>query len=107
MNRRAAFSSLRGAISTTLLRLLRKLRRARVRRSASARRRKQRHRLLRDGLLRGACHRAALCADPLARNDDVAPAPTYFIRRFAVAAEASTTLSTSSRQLKISAASTG
>jgi hypothetical protein len=22
------------------------------------------------GLLRGACHRAALCADPLARNDD-------------------------------------
>ncbi len=23
----------------------------------------------RDGLLRGACHRAALCADPLARND--------------------------------------
>jgi len=23
-----------------------------------------------DGLLRGACHRAALCADPLARNDD-------------------------------------
>jgi hypothetical protein len=23
------------------------------------------------GLLRGACHRAALCADPLARNDDV------------------------------------
>src|SRR6202790_60176 len=22
-----------------------------------------------DGLLRGACHRAALCADPLARND--------------------------------------
>jgi hypothetical protein len=24
---------------------------------------------LRDGLLRGACHRAALCADPLARND--------------------------------------
>src|SRR5258708_16753634 len=26
---------------------------------------------LKDGLLRGACHRAALCADPLARNDDV------------------------------------
>ncbi|MEH2565961.1 hypothetical protein V1289_005588 [Bradyrhizobium sp. AZCC 2289] len=25
----------------------------------------------RYGLLRGACHRAALCADPLARNDDV------------------------------------
>jgi hypothetical protein len=25
--------------------------------------------LLRHGLLRGACHRAALCADPLARND--------------------------------------
>jgi hypothetical protein len=24
----------------------------------------------RDGLLRGACHRAALCADPLARNDE-------------------------------------
>jgi hypothetical protein len=23
----------------------------------------------RDRLLRGACHRAALCADPLARND--------------------------------------
>src|SRR5258708_1161785 len=23
------------------------------------------------GLLRGACHRAALCADPLARNDDL------------------------------------
>ena len=23
-----------------------------------------------SGLLRGACHRAALCADPLARNDD-------------------------------------
>src|SRR5882724_3756187 len=23
-----------------------------------------------DGLLRGACHRAALCADPLARNDE-------------------------------------
>jgi hypothetical protein len=23
-----------------------------------------------DGLLRGVCHRAALCADPLARNDD-------------------------------------
>src|SRR5712671_7050892 len=24
----------------------------------------------RNGLLRGACHRAALCADPLARNDE-------------------------------------
>ena len=23
-----------------------------------------------NGLLRGACHRAALCADPLARNDE-------------------------------------
>jgi hypothetical protein len=28
-------------------------------------------RMPRYGLLRGACHRAALCADPLARNDDV------------------------------------
>jgi hypothetical protein len=27
--------------------------------------------LLPHGLLRGACHRAALCADPLARNDDL------------------------------------
>jgi hypothetical protein len=26
-------------------------------------------RLTKAGLLRGACHRAALCADPLARND--------------------------------------
>jgi hypothetical protein len=26
---------------------------------------------LQNGLLRGACHRAALRADPLARNDDV------------------------------------
>jgi hypothetical protein len=26
--------------------------------------------LLPHGLLRGACHRTALCADPLARNDD-------------------------------------
>src|ERR1700687_1874209 len=26
-----------------------------------------------DGLLRGACHRAALCADPLARNDEEIP----------------------------------
>src|ERR1700724_1543246 len=25
------------------------------------------------GLLRGACHRAALCPDPLARNDDATP----------------------------------
>jgi hypothetical protein len=24
-----------------------------------------------SGLLRGACHRAALCADPLARNGDL------------------------------------
>ena len=29
--------------------------------------------LPRDGLLRGACHRAALRADPLARNDDDGP----------------------------------
>src|SRR5690349_4531544 len=28
--------------------------------------------VLRRGLLRGACHRAALCADPLARNDELA-----------------------------------
>jgi hypothetical protein len=28
--------------------------------------------LLPHGLLRGACHRAALCADPLARNDGLA-----------------------------------
>jgi hypothetical protein len=27
-------------------------------------------RLPRRGLFRGACHRAALCADPLARNDE-------------------------------------
>jgi hypothetical protein len=24
-----------------------------------------------NGLLRGACHRAALCADPVARNDEL------------------------------------
>jgi hypothetical protein len=29
--------------------------------------------MLRYGLLRGACHRAALCADPLARNDSLHP----------------------------------
>src|ERR1700732_806277 len=28
------------------------------------------------GLLRGACHRGALSADPLARNDDVGPLPS-------------------------------
>jgi hypothetical protein len=28
-----------------------------------------------SGLLRGACHRAALCADPLARNDGVETEP--------------------------------
>jgi hypothetical protein len=35
-----------------------------------------------DGLLRGACHRAALCADPLARNDgmDSVRAERFFRR---------------------------
>src|SRR5256886_8324195 len=34
------------------------------------------------GLLRGACHRAALCADPLARNDaKITPRPVVYSPR--------------------------
>jgi hypothetical protein len=34
-----------------------------------------------NGLLRGACHRAALCADPLARNDGRRIFPAPFMRK--------------------------
>jgi len=34
----------------------------------------------RDGLLRGACHRAALCADPVARNDGERLGATRWLR---------------------------
>jgi len=37
--------------------------------TGSATKQSIRQRMLPDGLLRGACHRAALRADPLARND--------------------------------------
>src|SRR5882672_7470341 len=38
----------------------------------------------RSGLLRGACHRAALCADPLARNDGLSRRYFFAFRFFAV-----------------------
>ena len=39
-----------------------------------------------DGLLRGACHRAALRADPLARNDGINYLSCHFGSRFSMKA---------------------
>jgi hypothetical protein len=56
--------------ATTLLRLLRKLRRAGSPPKLGERRRKQStYPRGEDGLLRGVCHPAAFCADRVARND--------------------------------------